>query len=163
MSASGIKADEGRALFGARHKVGVREMDTYKFAAKFPVIRLEFPVGRKNFPDSLLRESPCSAAVSCFEIVVLAPEIVIFPVKFPVCREFRRRRVRCALRRQPGSPYATYFDGFLSEDGRAENIAINSPRFKKTFIMLREVVTAKFVDPPSTRSDGSRDLKPYSA
>jgi hypothetical protein len=32
------------------------------------------------------------------------PEIVIFPVKFPVCREFNWRLVRCALRRQPGIP-----------------------------------------------------------
>jgi hypothetical protein len=34
------------------------ETDASRFVAKFPVIRLEFPVGRKNFPDSLLREFP---------------------------------------------------------------------------------------------------------
>jgi hypothetical protein len=31
-------------------------MDAYGFATKFPAIRLEFPVRRKNFPDNLLRE-----------------------------------------------------------------------------------------------------------
>ena len=29
---------------------------------------------------------------------------MIFPVKFPVGREFKWRRARCALRRQPGIP-----------------------------------------------------------
>ena len=71
---------------------------------KFPVIRLEFPILQKNFPDSLLREfaeKSCGKAVSCSNIVALRPEIVIFPVKFPVCREFGWRPVRSALRRQP--------------------------------------------------------------
>ena len=48
--------------------------------------------------------SGCSAAVSWHVIVSLSPRIAKFPVKFPDTREFARRRVRSALRRQPGSP-----------------------------------------------------------
>jgi hypothetical protein len=33
----------------------------------------------------------------------LRPEIVIFPEKFPVCREFGWRPVRSALRHQPAT------------------------------------------------------------
>jgi hypothetical protein len=47
--------------------------------------------------------SLCSTAVSCYQISSLSPEIAIFPVKFPVSREFAWRRVRSALRRQPSS------------------------------------------------------------
>ena len=47
--------------------------------------------------------SGCSAAVSWHVIVSLSPRIAKFPVKFPVSREFAWRRVRSALRRQPGS------------------------------------------------------------
>jgi hypothetical protein len=36
-------------------------------------------------------------------MVAGTPKIANFPVKFPVSREFPRRRVRSALRRQPGS------------------------------------------------------------
>jgi hypothetical protein len=46
----------------------------------------------------------CGTAVSCSKIVSGSPEIAVFPVKFPVSREFAWRRVRSALRRQPGSP-----------------------------------------------------------
>ena len=49
-----------------------------------------------------LLKSAYDTVVSCFGIVVLRSEIVIFPVKFPVCREFSWRQVRYALRRQPG-------------------------------------------------------------
>ena len=49
-------------------------------------------------------KSDCGAAVSCYEIGPGGPEIAKFPVKFPVNREFDSRRVRSALRRQPGSP-----------------------------------------------------------
>jgi hypothetical protein len=45
-----VKADEGRALLDVRHQSSVQGN------GKFPVIRLEFPVLQKNFPDSLLRE-----------------------------------------------------------------------------------------------------------
>src|SRR6266404_3732418 len=48
--------------------------------------------------------SDCSAAVSWYSIVPLSPRIAKFPVKFPDTREFAWRRVRSALRRQPGSP-----------------------------------------------------------
>jgi hypothetical protein len=47
--------------------------------------------------------SRCGAAVSCYEIGPGSLEIAKFPVKFPVSREFARRRVRSALRRQGGS------------------------------------------------------------
>src|SRR6202023_3379602 len=50
--------------------------------------------------------SDCGAAVSCYEIGLGSPEIAKFPVKFPVSREFAWRRVRSALRRQPGSSAA---------------------------------------------------------
>ena len=36
------------------------------------------------------------------------PKIAIFPVKFPVSREFAWRPVRSALRRQPGSAAEFY-------------------------------------------------------
>lgn len=36
--------------------------------------------------------------------VFKVPKIANFPEKFPVCREIERRRVRSALRRQPGIP-----------------------------------------------------------
>jgi hypothetical protein len=49
-------------------------------------------------------KSRCGTAVSCSNIVFGSPGIAIFPVKFPVSREFAWRRVRSALRRQPGSP-----------------------------------------------------------
>jgi hypothetical protein len=42
--------------------------------------------------------------VSCYVDVALRPEILIFPVKFPVCREFGWRLVRSTLRRQPAIP-----------------------------------------------------------
>jgi hypothetical protein len=48
--------------------------------------------------------SGCSAAVSCIEIGSQRPKFAKFPVKFPDSREFAWRRVRSALRRQPGSP-----------------------------------------------------------
>jgi hypothetical protein len=43
----------------------------------------------------------CGTAVSAFEIVGLGRKSAIFPVKFPVCREFAWRLARTALRRQP--------------------------------------------------------------
>ena len=49
-------------------------------------------------------KSDCGAAVSCCEIGLGSPEIAKFPVKFPVSRECAWRRVRSALRRQPGIP-----------------------------------------------------------
>jgi hypothetical protein len=50
--------------------------------------------------------SGCSTAASCYEIASRSPNNAKFPVKFPVSREFAWRRVRSALRRQPGSPGA---------------------------------------------------------
>jgi hypothetical protein len=47
------------------------------------------------------RRSSCSTAGSCYEADAWTSEIAKFPVKFPVSREFIRRRVRSALRRQP--------------------------------------------------------------
>ena len=45
--------------------------------------------------------SRCRRAVSCYGIPPETPKIAIFPVKFPVSREFAWRPVRSALRRQP--------------------------------------------------------------
>jgi hypothetical protein len=58
-------------------------------------------------PDRLLGNyaiSRCNTAISCYEIGSQSPKNAKFPVKFPVSREFAWRRVRSALRRQPGSP-----------------------------------------------------------
>jgi hypothetical protein len=106
MSEFGAKADEGRALVDVRHQASVKiwtlpDLSRNSLLSVWNsllVEKISLIVCLGNF-----LESPCGAAVSCFEIVALGPEIVIFPVKFPVCREFRRRRVRCAPRRQPGS------------------------------------------------------------
>jgi hypothetical protein len=49
-------------------------------------------------------KSDCGAAVSCYGIGPGSLEIAIFPVKFPVSREFAWRRVRLALRRPPPIP-----------------------------------------------------------
>jgi hypothetical protein len=46
----------------------------------------------------------CGAAVSRDKTGSQGSKMANFPVKFPVSREFARRRVRSALRRQPGSP-----------------------------------------------------------
>ena len=54
-----------------------------------------------------LLKSPCGTAVSCSVTSVCLPKFVIFPVKFPVCREFARRQVRSALRHQPAT-HSTY-------------------------------------------------------
>ena len=51
--------------------------------------------------------SGCSTAVSRIEFGSQSPRIAKFPVKFPVSREFAWRRVRTALRRQPGSSVST--------------------------------------------------------
>jgi hypothetical protein len=52
---------------------------------------------RNIFPVKQRREcarSPCSTAVSCYQISSLSPEIATFRIKFPVSREFAWRRVR---------------------------------------------------------------------
>src|SRR6266446_1335209 len=46
-------------------------------------------------------KSRCGSAASCSETASCGLRIVNFPVKFPVTREFLRRPVRSALRRQP--------------------------------------------------------------
>jgi hypothetical protein len=51
--------------------------------------------------------SACSTEVSYSEIDPHRPKTGKFPVKFPVSREFARRRVRSALRRQGGSRVRT--------------------------------------------------------
>ena len=56
-----------------------------------------------TFLGNCLR-SDCSTAGSCYESGSWRSETAKFPVKFPVSREFSRRRVRSALRRQPTSP-----------------------------------------------------------
>jgi hypothetical protein len=60
-------------------------------------------------------KSDCSAAVSCYEIGLGSLEIAKFPVKFPVSREFAWRRVRSALRRQPGIPRFKEFPSLVAE------------------------------------------------
>ena len=66
----------------------------------WPVLPLSlYPV---NFRREL-SEKGCSTAASCYGIASQSPKNAKFPVKFPVSREFAWRRVRSALRRQPGS------------------------------------------------------------
>ena len=62
-----------------------------------PVIRNVFPVSERRELD----EKSCGAAVFRFGFGSKGPKIAKFPVKFPVSREFVRRRVRSALPRQP--------------------------------------------------------------
>jgi hypothetical protein len=72
------------------------------FPVKFPVLAFRFPDLRGIFPVNLHRElsiSPCGTAVFCSKTVARCLKIA----KFPVSREFVWRRVRSALRRQPGS------------------------------------------------------------
>jgi hypothetical protein len=73
---------------------------------KFPVIRQKFPDPRNIFPVNFLREfvkSRCSTAAFRYEIGSQSSRIAKFPAKFPVSRESAWRRVRSALRCQPGS------------------------------------------------------------
>jgi hypothetical protein len=95
------------------HWKSVRELDAYD-AYLFGLLNSLIPAKNSLFFEifSLLicvgncAKSDCGAAVSCYEIGLGSPEIAKFPVKFPVSREFAWRRVRSALRRQPGSPEA---------------------------------------------------------
>jgi hypothetical protein len=64
------------------------------------------PVLGNSFPVKLSRELPQEALWrSDFRYQRRQARLKIddFPVKFPVCREFRWRPVRSALRRQPAS------------------------------------------------------------
>ena len=65
---------------------------------KFAVSRIVFP---DQFSREMLEEWPQhrDLRLSCSS---RCAENAVFSVKFPVCREFARRRVRSALRRQPG-------------------------------------------------------------
>jgi hypothetical protein len=58
--------------------------------------RVSLLIGVGNFARSL-----CSTAVYCSRSPPGSPKIAKFPVKFPFRREFARRLVRSALRRQP--------------------------------------------------------------
>src|SRR5271163_1339274 len=62
-------------------------------------------------------KSHCSSAIFLFEIGLQRPEFTVFPVKFPVSREFAWRRVRSALRRQPAS-----FLGSISPVARRKDV-----------------------------------------
>ena len=73
---------------------------------KFPVGVQKLPVPQNIFPVSLNRElfdKSLQDRGLLPRIVSQTPGITNFPVKFPVSREFAWRRVRSALRRQPGS------------------------------------------------------------
>jgi hypothetical protein len=73
---------------------------------KFPVNPEKFPVIQNNFPVTCVgnsRKDRCGTALFCSSPAPESLKIAKFPVKFPVSREFAWRRVRSALRRQPGS------------------------------------------------------------
>jgi hypothetical protein len=75
-------------------------------ARKFPVTAKDFPDTRNVFPVNLHRElleKHCGTATSCAETVLKCPKSGEYPVKFPVSREFARRQMRSALRRQPST------------------------------------------------------------
>jgi len=79
-------------------------------SAAFPVnslfLLVSFPVLPKKIPVNFVgnfTKRRCSTAVSCLGAGSRGPEIVEFPVKFPVSREFQWRPARSALRRQPAS------------------------------------------------------------
>jgi hypothetical protein len=98
-----------------------RRIGRPRSAAKIPCYPLENPCSSEKLPDDLLREfTEKSVRHSGLGSIILAlrPEIVIFPVKFPVCREFGLRPVRPALRRQPGTHLSEipkeYPPGFVS-------------------------------------------------
>ena len=55
----------------------------------------------------------CGAVLSCLEVVVKSLENAKFPVKFPANREISQRRLRSALRRQPGDPIFQHIGGVL--------------------------------------------------
>ena len=84
---------------------------TQKFTRTFLACHSLIPFENSLFPKifSLIicvgnfTRSRCGAAVSCYEIGPGSLEIAKFPVKFPDTRESGWRRVRSALRRQPGS------------------------------------------------------------
>src|ERR1700674_4184428 len=78
---------------------------------KLPVPRNIFPVNKRRE----LREKWLCAAIFCYEIGLGNPEIAKFPVKIPVSREFAWRRVRSALRRQPGIPRFREFPSLVAE------------------------------------------------
>jgi hypothetical protein len=72
-------------------------------AAKFPVLARKFRVLQNIFPvnpSRELSESHCGTVTSGSNRASRGGKIAKFPVKFPVGREFARRRVRSALRRQ---------------------------------------------------------------
>src|ERR1700738_1993049 len=59
--------------------------------------------------------SGCRTTASCDEIGSQSPRIAKFLVEFPVSREFARRRVRSALRRQPGISRFREFSSLVAE------------------------------------------------
>ncbi|SIO47530.1 hypothetical protein SAMN05443247_05916 [Bradyrhizobium erythrophlei] len=80
-------------------------------------------------------KSGCGAAVSCYGIGPGSLEIAIFPVKFPVSREFAWRRVRSALRRQPSTRSARDSEHIVGENPaflgafRAFSTCLQNPKY----------------------------------
>jgi hypothetical protein len=71
---------------------------------KFPVSARNSPDPQKDFPVNFyreMREKPLQHSGFLHQDQSLTPDLAIFPVKFPVCREFVWRQVRSALRGQP--------------------------------------------------------------
>jgi hypothetical protein len=83
-------------------------MDAYDFSAQNSLLRSKLSLILEIF--SLLfclgncSISRCGTAISGSEMVSWSLEIAVFPVKFPVSREFAWRLVRIPLRRQPRIP-----------------------------------------------------------
>jgi hypothetical protein len=80
----------------AYESLGCNSLIPFRNSLLFKIFSLLICVG--NFT-----RSRCGTAVYRYRIGPGVVEIAKFPVKFPVSREFLRRRVRSALRRQPGS------------------------------------------------------------
>jgi len=89
-------------------ETSVREMDAYKKCDQIPCSgqgrTLFFERGSLLIRLGNLARSACGTIIYHQASSAFGPKIAIFAAKFPVCREFARRQVRSALRRQPGSP-----------------------------------------------------------
>src|SRR2546430_3574616 len=97
-----------RSLCKAEVKLGTRATPNLKFCRSNSLIpsknSLFFEIFSLIIRLGNCARNRCSTAVSCIKLGSEGARIAKFPVKFPVSWESGWRRVRSALRRQPGSP-----------------------------------------------------------
>ena len=96
-----------RSLCKAEVKLGTRATPNLKFCRSNSLIpsknSLFFEIFSLIIRLGNCARNRCSTAVSCIKLGSEGARIAKFPVKFPVSWESGWRRVRSALRRQPGS------------------------------------------------------------